>query len=443
MARMMKNSGVEWIGTIPEEWELRRLKYILRERNEKNFPVKTTEILSLTASQGVIPYAEKEGGGNKPKEDLSAYKLAYPEDVVMNSMNVLSGSVGLSRYYGCVSPVYYMFYSDDENIDIRFYNYMFKTKAFQRSLMGLGNGILIKESENGSLNTIRMRIPMEKLNKVNLVVPNVLEQRKIVDFLDEKIPEVDSIIKKTNETIEEYKKYKNAIITETVTHGLNLSTDYKGTNIDYIKEIPAHWEMLRLRFLGSCQNGISKGSEAFGSGYPFVSYGDVYRNYELPETVAGLIESTESDRENYSVQYGDVFFTRTSETIEEVGFTSTCLKTIENAVFAGFVIRFRPFNNEKLNPRFSKYYFRSDMHRRFFVKEMNLVTRASLSQELLKKLPVLLPPMEEQEEIADYLDLKCGEIDALIAKKEAFVEEMEAYKKSLIYEYVTGKKEVL
>ena len=161
MSRIMKNSGVEWIGMIPEEWELRRLKYILRERNEKNFPVKTTEILSLTASQGVIPYAEKEGGGNKPKEDLSAYKLAYPEDVVMNSMNVLSGSVGLSRYYGCVSPVYYMFYSDDKNIDIRFYNYIFKTKAFQRSLMGLGNGILIKESENLFMRRMTFEISLE------------------------------------------------------------------------------------------------------------------------------------------------------------------------------------------------------------------------------------------------------------------------------------------
>ena len=216
MARKMRDSGIEWIGKIPDDWELRKLKYILRERNEKNDPVKTTEILSLTASQGVIPYAEKEGGGNRPKEDLSAYKLAYPDDIVMNSMNVLSGSVGLSKYHGCVSPVYYMLYSDDENIDIRFYNYIFKTKAFQRSLMGLGNGILIKESENGSLNTIRMRIPMEKLNGLFLVVPDIYEQKKIVEFLDEKIPEIDAIIKKTKETIEVYKKYKQAVITEVI-----------------------------------------------------------------------------------------------------------------------------------------------------------------------------------------------------------------------------------
>ena len=156
----MKDSGIKWTEQIPVNWKVRRLKYILRERNEKNSPVKTTEILSLTVNQGVIPHSEKEGGGNRPKEDLSAYKLAYPDDIVLNSMNVLSGSVDLSKYYGCVSPVYYMLYSDDENIDIRFYNYMFKTRAFQRSLMGLGNGILIKESENGTLNTIRMRIPM-------------------------------------------------------------------------------------------------------------------------------------------------------------------------------------------------------------------------------------------------------------------------------------------
>ena len=160
------------------------------------------------------------------------------------------------------------------------------------------------------------------------------------------------------------------------------------------------------------------------------------------ESGSGLIKSSEDDRKIYSVQYGDIFFTRTSETIEEVGFASTCLKTIEDAAFAGFVIRFRPNNQEELLPEFSKYYFRSEARIEFFVKEMNLVTRASLSQELLKKLPVLLPPLEEQRKIAEYLDEKCSEIDKLIAKKEELLADLESYKKSLIYEYVTGKKKV-
>ena len=106
--REMKASGISWLGELPSNWELRKIKYCLQERVEKNNPVRTTEILSLTAKQGVIPYDQKEGGGNKPKEDVSAYRLAYPGDIVMNSMNILSGSVGLSQYFGCVSPVYYM-----------------------------------------------------------------------------------------------------------------------------------------------------------------------------------------------------------------------------------------------------------------------------------------------------------------------------------------------
>lgn len=160
--REMKASGISWLGELPSNWELRKIKYCLQERVEKNNPVRTTEILSLTAKQGVIPYDQKEGGGNKPKEDVSAYRLAYPGDIVMNSMNILSGSVGLSQYFGCVSPVYYMLRPWNAKEDVRYYNYIFQTTMFQRSLFGLGNGILIKESGNGKLNTIRMRIPMDK-----------------------------------------------------------------------------------------------------------------------------------------------------------------------------------------------------------------------------------------------------------------------------------------
>ena len=142
--REMKDSDIEWIGKIPKDWDIKRLKALFGERKEKNDPVKTNFILSLGAAYGVVPYSEKEGGGNKAKEDLTDYRLAYPNDIVMNSMNIISGSVGISKYFGCVSPVYYMLYPRYENIDENFYCYLFQTKAFQRSLLGLGNGILIK-----------------------------------------------------------------------------------------------------------------------------------------------------------------------------------------------------------------------------------------------------------------------------------------------------------
>jgi type I restriction enzyme S subunit len=161
----------------------------------------------------------------------------------------------------------------------------------------------------------------------------------------------------------------------------------------------------------------------------------------LPVFIEGLIESTKSEKFLYSVKAGDAFFTRTSETIEEIGFASVCETTIDQATFAGFLIRFRPTTNE-LNMKYAKYYFRSDMLRTFFVKEMMIVTRASLQQSLLKNLFVLLPPYAEQQKIADYLEKKCAKIDKLISEKQESIRTMQDYKKSLIYEYTTGKKRV-
>ncbi len=429
--RPFKDSGIEWIGQVPDTWNIKRLKAVLCERNKSNNPIKTDYILSLTNDRGVIPYEEKGDVGNKSKEDVSGYKLAYPNDIVLNSMNVIIGSVALSKYYGCVSPVYYMLYPRNDNDDIRYYNYIFQTKEFQSKLKGYGNGIM----------EIRMRIQMSKLNTVELPVPDSDTQIRIADFLDQKCGEIDRYIEKQQQVIEKLKAYKQAVITETVTKGLNPDAPMKDSGVEWIGEIPGHWDIRRLRYLGTCVNGISKSGEFFGSGFPFVSYGDVYKNMELPHTVSGLVETTDDERELYSVKEGDVFFTRTSETIEEVALTSTCMKTIENATFAGFLIRFRP-NTQLLTKEFSKFYFRSSKHRLFFVKEMNLVTRASLSQELLKRLPVLLPPHDEQLKIASFLDEKCKKIDTAIIKKQQVIDKLIEHKKSLIYEAVTGKIEV-
>lgn len=424
MARQMKDSGVEWIEEIPDEWSVLPLGNCFDERNEKVSDY-DWEPLSVT-KQGIVKQLE-----TAAKSDAhDARKKVCEKDFVINSRSDRKQSCGISAYDGSVSLINIVLSS--RFLKTEYVKYLLKNYGFAEEFYRWGTGIVAD----------LWSTKYERMKKIMLPIPNESEQQKIANFLDEKVGEVDCVIEKTKETIEDYKKYKQAIITDAVTKGLNPDVEMKESKSNYLGMIPAHWIEKRLRFLGMCQNGISKSSEYFGEGYPFVSYGDVYKNYTLPEMGSGLIKSSEEDRNIYSVQYGDVFFTRTSETIEEVGFASTCLNTIEDATFAGFVIRFRPNNQEELLPEFSKYYFRSDAHRKFFVKEMNLVTRASLSQELLKRLPVLLPPLEEQKEIAEYLDEKCSEIDKLIAKKEELLVDIEDYKKSLIYEYVTGKKEV-
>lgn len=430
MASIMKDSGVPWIGSIPSHWDIGRTKSCYTNKKQVvGEDAESYERLALTLN-GVIKRSKEDATGLQP-EAFNGYQILRENELVFKLIdleNISTSRVGYSPYTGIVSPAYIVLKPRKEN-ESKYGEYFFLSMWQREVFNHMGD-----DGVRSSLNT------RDLLEIPYLLVPDV-EKDKIVQHLKKQCAEIDDVIKKTKTTIEEYKKLKLAIVTETVTKGIRSNRQTKDSGYEFIGEIPSEWNICRLRNIGAPQNGISKGAEFFGKGYPFVSYGDVYKNYSLPETVAGLVESTEEERERYSVKTGDIFFTRTSETIEEVGFSCVCEKDMPDATFAGFLIRVRPFTDD-LYAGYSKYYFRSNHHRIYLVKEMNLVTRASLGQDLLKSMPVLVPPMDEQKEIAEYLDKKCAEIDTLIAKKTALLEEMESYKKSVIYEYVTGKKEV-
>jgi len=426
-----KNSGVEWLGEIPEHWETLPIRAIFEERNEKNEGPKTEFILSVTKDRGVIPYDEKGAIGNNKSEDIERYKLVYEGDFVINKMNVVIGSLGMSKYFGAFSQVYLVYKPKSSKININYYSYIFSNPSFYKSLIRYCTGIMeLRESLN-----------KDDFKKIVLPLPEYNIQSKIVSYLDIKTSKIDQAIAIKQQQIELLKERKQILIHKVVTRGLNDKVKFKDSKVVWIGDIPEHWKVTPLRHIGKTQNGISKGGEHFGTGYPFVSYSDVYRDIKLPLSVNGLVESTVEDRNQYSVLEGDILFTRTSETVSEIGFSSTCLQNIENATFAGFLIRFRPQKNI-LHKEFSKYYFSSSTHRAFFIKEMNLVIRASLSQDLLKRMPVLLPPLSEQEEIGNYLNDKTTKIATAISLKEREIEKLKEYKMSLIDGVVTGKLKV-
>ena len=431
----MKNSGIEWIGKIPDEWEVKKVKHSFVRKNEK--AMQENPIVLSLARSGV---RERDISNNEGQlaESYYNYNPVDVDDLLINPMDLYSGAnCSISKVKGVISPAYINLRAK-KNVSPVFYDYYFKVQYWMMAFFAHGNGVSFEN---------RWTLNNETLQNYPIVAPSFETQQCIASYLDKKCSKIEETIQNQQQVIEKLKAYKQSLITEAVTGKVKIENgkvcgeyeSYKDSGVEYLGKIPSNWNIKRLRYIGKCQNGISKGGEFFGSGYPFVSYGDVYNNLTLPETVSGLIESTPEEQENYSVMAGDIFFTRTSETIEEVGFTSVCLKTIEKATFAGFVIRVRPFTDE-LIPDYSKYYFSSDAHRRFFVKEMNLVTRASLSQDLLKRLPVLIPSKEKQKEIADYLDKKCTVIDTAIEQKQKLIEKLTEYKKSLIYECVTGKK---
>lgn len=272
-------------------------------------------------------------------------------------------------------------------------------------------------------------------------IPDHETQKAIADFLDCETARIDQLIEKKRQLLEVLKKKWAARVTRTLINGLNPETLRKPSDISWIGDIPAHWTVAKLGHIGRCANGINISGEAFGSGYPFVSYGDAYKNPELPKTVTGLVQSTLTDRARYNLKAGDILFTRTSETIDEIGFSSVCTQGMPDAVFAGFLIRFRP-NKGLLMPLFSKFLFRNEALRAFFAKEMMIVTRASLSQGLLQKMPVVLPPMEEQAQISDYLTAKEKKHGSASEKTATSIDRLGEFRAALITAAVTGQIDV-
>ena len=205
-----------WAKQLPFYWEFQKIAEVFIERKENNDPIKTTNILSLTNTRGIIPYSDKGNLGNKAKNDIRGYRLAYPGDIVLNSMNVIIGSVGLSQYYGAVSPVYYMLYvRDNAKYNVRYYNYVFRDKIFQGGLNGLGNGIL----------EIRMRIPMSKLKYVCVPVPPRDEQDQIVRYLDWQVSKINRLIAAKRKEIELTREYALAKIEDVFNTTIGTDSD--------------------------------------------------------------------------------------------------------------------------------------------------------------------------------------------------------------------------
>lgn len=445
MKREMKDSGIDWIGEIPVSWDIKRLKVILCERNEKNDPVKSEFILSLGASYGVIPYSEKTGGGNKAKDDFSAYKLAYPGDIVMNSMNIISGSVGLSKYFGCVSPVYYMFYPREKSTSVDFYHLIFQTRAFQRSLIGLGNGIMMRESQNGNFNTVRMRIPVSKLNALLLPAPSPNEQEKIAKYLNTQCTEMDRLIEKTIVSIDEYKKLKQTVISNAVLRGMNEAAGYKESGLEWVSHIPDNWEICRLKHYFSFGKGLPITKENLVlEGIPVISYGQIHgknnNGVHISDDLKRYVREEYLDSNPSSlVTKGDLIVADTSEDLEGCG--NAVYVDTDETLFAGYHTII--LHSDSTDNKYFAYLLLSDEWRSQLRSRVSGIKLFSITQKILKETTIIIPGKEERNEIVKYLDEKCTELDKIIAKKEKLVEEIEDLKRSLIYECVTGKREVL
>jgi len=243
----MKDSGVPWLGEVPEHWEVKPLGALLRERGEINARGMITAVLSVLRGRGVIPYGEKGNIGNKKSDDITRYKIVRPGDIVVNSMNVIIGSVGISSYTGCLSPVYYVLTPQLQTDNPRYLNAYFQTQPFQRSLVRIGKGILAH----------RMRIPMELLKREAFPRPPSDEQALIARFLDHADRLIRRYVGTKRRLIKLLEEQKQAVIHHAVTRGLDPNVRLKDSGIGWLGDIPEHWKLVKLRHCGSIVGGMT------------------------------------------------------------------------------------------------------------------------------------------------------------------------------------------
>lgn len=421
MARKMKDSGIEWIGEIPEEWSIARGKHILTLLQRAVFP--TDGVITCFRDGEVTLRSKRREDGFTVSLKEIGYQGIEPGDLVVHGMDGFAGSIGISDSRGKSSPVLVVL---DSSQDKKYLMYYLRSMAYNNVFLALSTGIRVRSCD----------LKWNKLADLLYLVPPIVEQHKLVSFLDEKCSEIDAMLSKTRASIEEYKKLKQAVITQAVTKGVRGEREMKDSGVEWIGEIPKEWICEKIKYATSISRGLfnhrPRNDERYYNGkYPFIQTGDV------------------ANATKYIVSY--------SQTLNELGkavskefpkgtLTMTIAANVGDVAILNFdayfpdsVVCFIP--NKNIRTLYLFYVFSSmkDEFTRTAIKS----TQLNLNIDRVKEtfIPVTLS-VNEQCEIENYLESKCAEIDGLIAKKEQLVKELESYKKSLIYEVVTGKREV-
>lgn len=420
MARQMKDSGIEWIGEIPEDWKTSRVKYCFKRKNSKA-KIKGPVVLSLARSG--VKVRDISNNEGQLAESYYDYNPVEKGDLLLNPMDLYSGAnCSYSTVEGVISPAYINLRNIEGSANAKFYDYYFKVQYWMMVLFSFGKGVSFDN---------RWTLGQETLMNFPLVYPSLQEQEKIAGFLDKLCVEIDNVLEKTRASIDEYKQLKQSVITQAVTKGIRLNRSMKDSCIEWIGQIPEDWKVNTVFQIFTQVKNKNEG--LIEQNLLSLSYGKLKR--KSIDTIGGLLPES---FDGYNIiEKGDIVL-RLTDLQNDHKSLRVGLATERGIITSAYVtIRNRTANLSE----YLYYYLHSfDIAKGFY--GMGAGVRQGLNWDGLKWLKITIPSNEEQKEIVSYLDGKCAEIDKLIAKKEQLVTELETYKKSLIYEYVTGKKEV-
>ena len=430
-----KGSGVPWLEVVPSHWDLLRLGALLRERGETNERGGVTDVLSLVSGRGIIPYDEKGNIGNKKSEDITRYKIVRPNDIVLNSMNVIIGSVGISKYTGCLSPVYYVLKRRSKADDINYLGLIFQIKQFQKSLIRIGKGILAH----------RMRIPMDLLKCEILPRPPYEEQTQIARFLDWKTAQIDRFIRTKRRLIELLKEQKQALINQAVTGAIDVRTgkpypEYKDSGVPWLGKVPMGWEIRKFKYLAHFSSGgtPSKSVDSYWDGeLPWVSPKDM-KNQEIRDAEDHISEQAVQDSATGIAKPGDLLIVVRSG-------------ILRRTIPIGIVKRKVSFNQDvkAISPKQNAI---SSDYLLYLINGCNILLREewvkvgatveSIEHELMANSYLPVPNLEDQGQIAYYCQRIENSIRKIITRTQHEIDLIQEYRTRLIADVVTGKLDV-
>lgn len=423
--REMKNSGVAWIGDVPENWETIPNKYLMRKVKAICQKYSNEDVLSLTMN-GVIKRDLDNPSGKMPST-FDGYQFVYAGNLLMClfDIDVTPRCIGLIENDGITSPAYSQF-ELKRNAFNRYYYYYYLYLDNKKELLHLAKNL-------------RHSFTEEQFGQISTVVPPIEQQHLIANQLDFVCKKVEDLISNQEQQIEKLKQYKQSLITEVVTKGLNPNVPMKDSGVKWIGMIPKHWIVKRTKFVANALEkgkGITKEEVISDGDIQCVRYGEIYTKYNQGFTDCVSRTNLEIIQPHQFFEHGDILFAGTGELVEEIGKNVVYLGN-EKCLAGGDIIVMKHHQDPAfLNYALNSIY--SQKQKSYGKAKLKVV---HISADNIGNVKIALPPLNEQQRIATYLDNKCAKIDRLIAIKQEKIDKLNDYKKSLIYEYVTGKKE--
>ncbi|HGF7129649.1 restriction endonuclease subunit S [Enterococcus faecium] len=409
----MKDSGVEWIGKIPEEWEIKRVSNYFYQLKNKNQGLVEKNLLSL--SYGNIVRRNIDSSDGLLPVSFDSYNIVSEGDIVLRMTDLQNDHkslrTGFVREKGIITSAYITLRQKTDNVSSRYISLVLSSFDFMKGFYGLGNGV-------------RQNVNFGDIRKINIPFPSIEAQCKIVSRVEGEVKRIDSIISETQQSINELKKYKQALITETVTKGLDKNVEMKDSGTPLLGKIPCNWESKKLKYcvkIDDSKQTFSEGMKYIGLEHVNSGMGDI-NGYS---TVA-------SNSLEKAFKKGDILYSKLRPYLAKAFIASF------DGVSSGEFLVLQDFRGNKV---FLKYWLISNTFTDFVNASTYGTKMPRSSWETIKEMQMPLPSQQEQDEIVKYLDIKLREVISLISNKVELISKLRDYKSSLIYEYVTGKKE--